>query len=109
MSQHINNNRGDAGMIGDVFNVLARSQHTGWNLKRDEEVTVNLLLQCADLRLTHSVSRALREKVAGLGQSLDELGDALSVALLGPQRAHHGGQHSLHDASEQLRAQRVST
>lgn len=60
-------------------------------------------------KLTHSISRTRGEKVAGLGQSLDELCDALTVALLCTQRAHHGGEHSLHYTSEQFWAQGVST
>lgn len=61
------------------------------------------------LWLTYSISRARTEQVAGLGQSLDKLCNTLSVALLCPERAHHGGQHSLYNASEQFRAQRVCT
>lgn len=62
-----------------------------------------------DRKLTHSISRARGEKVARLGQSLDELCYALTIALLCTQRAHHGGKHSLHDTGEQLWAQSVST
>lgn len=58
--------------------------------------------------LTHCISSSRCEEVAGLGKSLDKLGDALSVALASPQRAHHGGQDTLHDTSEKLGAERLS-
>lgn len=59
--------------------------------------------------LTHCISSSRREEVAGLGKSLDKLSDALSIALASPQRAHHGGQDTLHDAREKLRAEGLST
>lgn len=57
--------------------------------------------------LTHSISSSRSEEIAGLRKSLNELGNALSVTLTSSQRTHHGGQHALHDACEQLRAQRL--
>lgn len=60
-------------------------------------------------QLTHCISSSRCEEIAGLGESLDKLGDALSVALTSPQRPHHGGQDSLHNACEKLRAQSLAT
>lgn len=58
--------------------------------------------------LTHGVPCAGCEDVAGLGEPLDELGDALSVALGRAQGTHHGGQDPLYNPSEQLRIQGLS-
>lgn len=52
--------------------------------------------------LTHSISSSRSKKIAGLRKSLNELGNALTVTLTGPQRTHHGGQHTLHYACKQL-------
>lgn len=94
--------------VWTVNSVLACFQHTGFEMTTKLVTKSCSCIHSPVLWLTNSISRARSEQVAGLGQSLDELGDALSTALLCPKRAHHGGQHSLHDPGEQFGTQWVS-